>query len=159
LFIVASNEELDNALGDLVLDTSPITLANLVYHGIHIDESIYDINDDRQTFISNAYYQAEVQDALNIVPWLKEIGCDYVMFTGNRMMPELRKNLRDELTKINIVVADNSPSSWPSKPNKNDNETYNVPVVIRFRTSKAIDEPFRVAKTVQLVNSQPIDIK
>jgi hypothetical protein len=49
LFIVAITEQLNEALGDIVLDTKPATIANLVYHGVHIDESIYDINDEKQT--------------------------------------------------------------------------------------------------------------
>jgi hypothetical protein len=158
LFIVASNEELDNALGSIVLDTSPLTITNLIYYGIHIDESVYDTTDERQKFIFNLFYQIEVKDVLNIIPWLTEIGCDYVVFTGNRILPEVRKALKDELSKVNIYV-DDAPV-WSSQHKSND-KIYNLPVVIRFRTARnnGTDEPLKVGKIVQLVNSQPIDIK
>lgn len=158
LFIVACNEQLNNSLGDLVLDTSPSTITQLVYYGIHIDESVYDVADERQKFISNLFYQIEVQDVLNIIPWLTEIGCDYVIFTGNRILPDVRKKLKDEISKLNIHV-DDAPV-W-SKQHKSNDTTYNFPVVIRFRTARdaGTDEPLKVGKIVQLVNSQPIDIK
>jgi hypothetical protein len=158
-YIVATTEQLDEALGDIALDTKPGTIANLVYHGVHIDESIYDINDAKQTFISNRVYEMEVSDVLNIVPWLTEIGCDYVVFTGNRILTDVRKNLRDKLTLAGIRI--DPESKWIYKSKGKESNHYDFPVVIRFRTSRdpSYDEPIRAGKIVQLVNSQPIDIK
>jgi hypothetical protein len=157
LFIVATTEQLDEALCDMVLNTTPITISKLVYHGVHIDESIYDVNDKRQTFISNRVYEMEVSDMLNIVPWLTEIGCDYVVLTGNKILTEVRKRLRDNLKIANIKV--DPETKWITK--SKETSSYNFPVVIRFRTSRDIsyDEPIKAGKIVQLVNSQPIDIK
>ena len=159
LFIVATTERLDEVLGDMVLDTRPITISTLVYHGVHIDESTYDNNDAKQTFISNRVYEMEVSDVLNIVPWLLEIECDYVVFTGNRILTDVRKSLRDELTKAGIRI--DPESKWIYKSKDKESNNYNFPVVIRFRTSREIsyDEPIKAGKIVQLVNSQPIDIK
>ena len=159
LYIVATTEQLDEALGDIVLDTKPTTIANLVYHGVHIDESIYDISDARQAFISNRVYEMEVNDILNIVPWLVDIGCDYVVLTGNRILPESRKSLRDKLLNANIRVEPESKYIYNSK--HKESKHYDFPVAIRFRTSRdpSYDEPIKVGKIVQLVNSQPIDIK
>jgi hypothetical protein len=159
LFIVATTEQLDEALGDMVLDINPTTIANLVYHGVHIDESIYDISDERQKFISNRISEMEVSDVLNIVPWLVEVECDYVVFTGNKILADVRKSLRDALTLAGIRIDPESKWLYNSK-NKEFND-YNFPVVIRFRTSRdpSHDEPTKAGKIVQLVNSQPIDIK
>ena len=159
LFIVSITEQLDEVLGDMILDTTPATVSKLVYHGVHIDESIYDINDERQTFISNRVYEMEVTDVLNIVPWLLEIKCDYVVFTGNRILTEVRKNLRDKLTLAGIRIDPESKWLYNSKTKESNN--YDLPVVIRFRTSRdpSYDEPMKAGKIVQLVNSQPIDIK
>lgn len=159
LYIVATTEQLDEVLGDMVLDTTPAIIANLVYHGVHIDESIYDINDERQTFISNRLYEMEVGDVLNILPWLVEIGCDYVIFTGNRILADVRNSLRDKLTLAGIRI--DPESKWIHKSRDKESIHYNLPVVIRFRTSRdpSYDEPIKVGKVVQLVNSQPIDIK
>ena len=159
LFIVAITEQLDEVLGDMILDTTPAIVSKLVYYGVHIDESIYDINDERQTFISNRVYEMEVTDVLNIVPWLLEIKCDYVVFTGNRILTEVRKNLRDKLTLAGIRIDPESKWLYNSKNKESNN--YDLPVVIRFRTSRdpSYDEPIRAGKIVQLVNSQPIDIK
>ena len=157
LYIVATTEQLDEALGDLVLDTNPSTIAKLVYHGVYIDESIYDVNDERQQFISNRIYNMEVSDALNIVPWLTEIGCDYVVFTGNRILADVRASIREKLLATNIKVE---PEHKWSSQHKSDSNKYDFPVVIRFRTGRdSSDEPIKVGKVVQLVNSQPIDIK
>jgi hypothetical protein len=158
LFIVATTEQLDEALGDMVLNTTPITISKLVYHGVHIDESIYDINDKRQTFISNRVYEMEVSDMLNIVPWLTEIGCDYVVFTGNKILSEFSKSLRYNLEIANIKIY--PETKWITKSKSKETSNYNFPVVIRFRTSNiSYDEPIKAGKIVQLVNSQPIDIK
>jgi len=155
LFITATTEQLDDALGDMVLDTTPTTISKLVYHGVHIDESLYDINDEKQTFISNRVYEMEVTEVLNIVPWLTEIGCDYVMFTGNKILADIRKSLRDSLTLAGIQI--DLETKWVTKSKES---SYNFPVVIRFRTSNiSYDEPIKAGKIVQLVNSQPIDIK
>jgi hypothetical protein len=159
LYIVATTEQLDEALGDMVIDTTPPTLSKLVYHGVHIDKSVYDIDDERQKFISNRVYEMEIIDALNIVPWLVEIGCDYVVFTGNKLLPEVRKTLREKILKANIKI--DLESKWIYNSKEQESNNYNFPVVIRFRTSKdfSYDEPIKAGKIVQLVNSQPIDIK
>jgi hypothetical protein len=157
LFIVATTEQLEEALDNLVLDTSPLTIAKLVYYGVHIDESVYDVNDERQRFISNRVYEMEVSSVLNIVPWLVEVGCDYVVFTGNKILNDVRKTLIDSLSTTNIKIQ--PELNWASKHNS-DSGKYNFPVVIRFRTGRDIDaEPIKVGKVVQLVNSQPIDIR
>jgi hypothetical protein len=156
LYIVSTTEQLDEALGDTVLDTEPSTIAKLTYYGIHIDESIYDSNDARQTFISNRICEMEVNDVLNIVPWLVEIGCDYVVFTGNKILADVRKNLKQQLIDANIIV--DSDATWSNKI-KTDSSKFKFPVAIRFRSAAGYEEPIKVAKVVQLVNSQPIDIK
>jgi hypothetical protein len=159
LYIVATTEQLDEALGDMVLDTTPPTLSKLVYHGVYIDESIYDVGNERQKFISNHVYEMEIIDALNIVPWLVEIGCDYVVFTGNKLLPEVRKTLREKILNANIKI--DLESRWIYNSKEQESNNYNFPVVIRFRTSRdfSYDEPIKAGKIVQLVNSQPIDIK
>jgi hypothetical protein len=159
LYIVATTAQLNEALGGMVLDATPTTISKLVYHGVHIDESIYDINDAKQTFISNRVYEMEVNDVLNIVPWLIEIECDYVVFTGNRILADVRKSLRDKLTLADIKI--DPESKWIYKSKDKEANHYDFPVVIRFRTSRdpSYDEPIKAGKIVQLVNSQPIDIK
>ena len=159
LYIVATTEQLDDALGNMILDTTPAIISKLVYYGVHIDESIYDINDERQTFISNRAYEIEVSDVLNIVPWLVEIECDYVVFTGNRVLADVRKSLRDKLILAGIKI--DPESKWIYKLKDKETTNYDFPVVIRFRTSRdpSYDEPIKAGKIVQIVNSQPIDIK
>jgi hypothetical protein len=143
----------------MVLDTTPTTISKLVYHGVHIDESLYDINDEKQTFISNRVYEMEVTEVLNIVPWLTEIGCDYVVFTGNKILADIRKSLRDSLTLAGIQI--DLETKWLYTLKTIEANNYKFPVVFRFRTSRdpSYDEPIKAGKIVQLVNSQPIDIK
>jgi len=154
LLIAASNSYLDEAVKDIKLDTDPITLSNLVFHGVNIDTELYDTTNERESFFANRFSKVEVSNMLNIVSWLKEINCDHVYFSGSSLIAANISLLRKELKEANITFTDNNVTV---PPNEN---SFKFPVLIKLKSKfGSPNDLFRVGKIIQLVNSQPIDIK
>jgi hypothetical protein len=134
----------------MVLNTDSNTIATLVYHGVTIDESVYDVNDKKQKFIASMVPEVEVSDAPAIVPWLHEIGCDAVYLNSYRYThTEVVKHMIDLLqkTKIDIILEDTIIK-----------KKYNFPVVIGFKNnSSMLTQKF--AKIVRMVDSTLVEIK
>lgn len=153
--IAATNQYVDEATKDLILNDDPLTLSKLAFYGVKIDPSLYD-NSDRMKFIANVHYTMELLDVINIVPWLKEIGCDCVFMSGPSIISQSRQQLIAALRTERIVCID--ATNQFNKPQSV--EQYKFPVVVRFK--KNLDssfDPHKVGKIIQLVNSQPINIK
>lgn len=155
LMIVATNQYIDEALSDIPLNDDPVTLSRLAFYGITIDSSVHD-NSDRMNFISSMHSTMEMVDIINIVPWLKEIGCDCVYMSGPSIISHTKQQLMTLLDaeKIKYFDSVNQFSRTPSTAQ------YDFPVLVRFK--KSLDssfDPYKVGKIIQLVNSQPINIK
>jgi hypothetical protein len=153
LIIAATNNWLDTAIAGIELNREVTTLATLAKFGITIDESVFG-NDLKTKFAGQFYTKIELSAVTKIVPWLTELGCDFVYFSGARFSPEaiqLRKHLLiANINWANIGDIDTIPPV----------SRYKFPIVIRFRFSADTTyEPIKVAKIITLVNSQPIDIK
>ena len=154
MIVAASNAYLDEAIKDIKLDTDPITLSILVFHGINIDSSLYNTNDATESFFANRYNEVEVSNILNIIPWLQEINCDHVYFSGSSLIAANISLLRKKLKEANITYTDSNVSVPP------DEKSFEFPVLIKLKRKFASpNDLFRVGKIIQLVNSQPIDIK
>jgi hypothetical protein len=149
LMLAGLDDVAGELLKDIELNTDGKTLATLIDHGVSIDTSVYDINDPKQVFMSNYFVKHEGKDMLNIIPWLKEIECDMVCISGNTMT----------LTeKVKQFIAQGFPCRIINWATKHDpNEKFNRMVQLIFKTGESIQP--NVAKVVQLVNSQPIEIK
>jgi len=155
LMIVATNQYIDEAITDIPLNDDPFTLSRLAFYGITIDPSLHD-NSDRMKFISSMHSTLEMTDVINIVPWLKEIGCDCVYMSGPSVISHSKQQLTALLAEEKIKYFDtvNQFSRTPSTAQ------YEFPVLVRFK--KSLDssfDPYKVGKIIQLVNSQPINIK
>jgi hypothetical protein len=151
LFIVATNESLDQSLGDMVLNNDAVTLAKLVHFGVVIDESVYNSADTKQLFMANMFCKVEIVDALNIIPWLVELNCDFVHIPHTSLFAETKKNIKQALYTAKI------PCTNDIKPVIGK---YEFPVTIRFKSNgDTASEPLKVGKIIQLVNSQPVDVK
>jgi hypothetical protein len=151
LFIVASNSNLDEALGDIVLSSNPTTLAKLVHYGVTIDKSVFEHADAKTLFMANMFCKVELSDALNIIPWLVELKCDYVHMATTNLFAETRKSIKQALTEVNIPFSNDL---------KFDKRKHEFPVTIRFKSNvDTSTEPFKVGKIIQLVNSQPVEVK
>ena len=153
--IAASNQYVDEATQHLTLNDDSVTLARLAFYGVDIDSSVYD-NSDRMKFITNVHSTIEMVDAINIIPWLKEIGCDCVYMAGPSVINHSRQELTAALRQERIVCIDSS-NQFNKAPSPSQ---YEFPVLVRFK--KSLDssfDPYKVGKIVQLVNSQPVNIK
>lgn len=150
--IIASiNESLDNALGDKNIDE--MSIAEIASYGIHIEVG----NDPKEKFMAEINTTVEVDDLLNIVPWLQEMNCDMVYFSGSSNSPTIpiKKQFIDELKNLKIQYIDTG--IYTIVPPATD---FNTPVLIRFKKSLDIMfDPYKVSKIVHLVNSKAIDIK
>jgi hypothetical protein len=150
LMIVAINDYLNQALGSMVLNTDSKTLATLVYHGVKIDDSVYDINDIKQVFMANMFIDIELKIINQLVPWLKEIDCDAVFLYKLHLYKKQMDELVDALTEANIdVVLENSPTK----------KKYDFPVILRFKTIRDAFEINKVGKNIKIVDSTPVEVK
>ncbi|MFY8211799.1 MAG: hypothetical protein ACOVLB_03970 [Candidatus Nanopelagicus sp.] len=151
LLIAASNEWLDAAISDIKLNTDLVTLAILAHYGITIDTSLYDASQPKEYFMANYCPKIETIDVSNIIPWLTELGCTHVYFSETQL--KYRETIMDDLAKAGITCSIIN--------GKTDNNTETrFPVSIRSRSSgQKTRDPIKVVKNIQLVNSQPINIK
>jgi hypothetical protein len=153
LIIMASNESLHDSLGDLKIDTDLNTLAMLASRGVLIDESLYDINNERSKFFVKQSYTAEIENIKDIALWIKEVGADHVLMVGAPLVVANRRKIIDDLEKYNIGYTDLNVQVI------DDTKKYKFSILLKFKTSVKARPPKNVCKIVNFVNSQPIDIK
>jgi hypothetical protein len=152
LLIAASNQSLDDALYGFSLSVEPTALAYLTKHGVTISSDL--INDDVQAFASTFFNKVEITEALNIVPLIAKLGFDYVYLSGSAASP-IRRELKRQLMLENITVGEPDVYGRPPEDFKKSTNS----VIIKFRLAEDFFAPHRVGKIIQLVNSQPINIK
>lgn len=151
LLIVASNECLDEAISDIKLDTDLVTLAILAHYGITIDTNLYDASHPKEYFMANYCPTIETIDVSNMIPWLAELGCNHVYLSEREIYS--RKTFMDDLASAGITT------SVINGKTDNQIETQ-FPVSMRSKlTGQNTRDPIKVVKNIQLVNSQPINIK
>lgn len=154
LYIVGMNSALNDALGNIELNTDLKTLAILASYGIVIDDSLYD-KDKLSDYISaNAILTAEQSNIKNVVAVLKELNCDMVYITGTGLLNVARKIVIEEL------IAENIPFSDLTSEVIDIYKNCQFPVIIKIRKNMNNDnEPCKVCKVINIVNSLPIEIK
>jgi hypothetical protein len=162
LYIVGANQYVMDAIKDIDLNTELPTLSNLARYGITIsDELILEISNadtvEKVNFAASFNPILELNTSEMMVPWLVELGCDHVYLSASSKMTKFtHENLLNALKEVKIPVYD---LDNPSKNSLSKNNL-NYPVIIRLRsTVSQFNEPNKVAKIVQLVNSQPVDLK
>jgi hypothetical protein len=154
LYIVAINEPLNEALGEMTLAEDITTFKKLSSRGVHIDSSFYD-NDKKLKFVCEAITEVEQSDTTDMVKWLKEIKCQMVYLVGGGSINLIKKKVIELLTDAQINYCDTSITVIPKS---NPNQEY--PILIKFKKNFETDsEPVKVSKVVYLVNSSPIEIK
>jgi len=154
LFIASTNQALHDALADIELSTDPATLAKLVTYGVTISDEVIDPTNKEQVFASTFFNKVEVTEALNIVPLIIKLGFNYAYLSGSTTSP-IRRELKTQLMMANIDVGE--PDAYGRVPD--DFKNSSNPVIIRFRLAEDFYIPAKVGKIIQLVNSQPINIK
>jgi hypothetical protein len=161
LYIVGSNQYVIEATKDIELNTELTTLSNLARYGIIIsDELILEVATEetveKVNFAASFKPILELNTSEMIVPWLLELGCDYVYLSASSQMSKFTQaNLLSAIKEAKIPFYDLDGNIKPPPKKK-----YKFPVIIRFRTTVGqFNDPYPVAKIVQLVNSQPVDLK
>ena len=150
-YIMASNSALAEALGDIILNTDVHTLNMLAWHGVAIDESIYE-NTPKNKFAASMKIDVEQSNLLDIIPWLKELGCDMVYIGGSSILTNTIVNFKKQLANNDIDSGD--------LIRRSSNKKYSFPVILYLKQN--LNEYYsvpKVAKIMQVVNSEAIDIK
>jgi hypothetical protein len=151
--ISCSNSGLDNSIQHIKLNTELTTLAELVRYGIHIDESI--LLTDEERFAGSYNPKVELTNICDIVPWLKNIKCDYVTVSGVGLSTSVKfkNDLKQALELAGIRYNDSGRMMIHDNTSK-----YKFPVVIKFKLINDTDHA-NTAKVINVVNSQPVNLE
>ena len=151
--IACTNKALDESIKHITLNTELPTLAELVRHGIVIDDSI--MRTDEERFAGSYNPKVELTNICDIVPWLKIIKCDYVSVSGVGLSTNVKfKNeLKQSLELAGIRYNDTGGFMLQDNMSK-----YKFPVVIKFKLISDTDHA-NTAKVINVVNSQPINLE
>lgn len=154
LYISALNEYLNDALSTLELNTEPATLATLALHGVDVDiDELH--NDPKLLFAAEFNPVIEKTQIAQIIPWLKELGCEIVLVHGS-MSNAYPSNMTDMFKRHDIKTQDiNIFRTLPREIYK----SHKFPVAIRTRSTDSRDYDGIISKSIRIVNSEPISIK
>jgi hypothetical protein len=151
--IACTNKALDKSIKHITLNTELSTLAELVRYGIEIDDSI--LLTDEERFAGSYNPKVELTNICDIVPWLKNIKCDYVSVSGIGLSSNLKfkNDLKQSLEIAGIKYNDSGRMMIHDNLSK-----YKFPVVIKFKLISDTDHA-NTAKVINVVNSQPINLE
>ena len=151
--IAATNSALDNAIQHIKLNTELTTLSELVRYGIEVDESI--LLTDEERFAGSYNPKVELSTICDIVPWLKNIKCDYVSVSGVGLSTSVKfkNDLKQALELAGIRYNDSGRMMIHDNMSK-----YKFPVVIKFKLIHDTDHA-NTAKVINVVNSQPVNLE
>jgi len=151
--IASTNDALDKAIAHIPLNTELKTLAELTRYGIVVDESL--LITDEEYFAASYNPQVELESLGDIVPWLSNIGCDYVYVSGSGLTSavKMKNDFKTNLSNAGIQYADTIKFIRPNT------EKYKFPVSVRFRLITDFNEPANLAKVINIVNSQPVNLE
>jgi len=151
--IASTNSGLDSAIQHIKLNTELTTLAELVRYGIDIDESL--LLTDEEIFAGSYNPKIELTNICDIVPWLKNIKCDYVSVSGVALSTNVKfkNDLKQSLELAGIRYNDSSGFMLHDSMSK-----YKFPVIIKFKLINDTDHA-NTAKVINVVNSQPINLE
>ena len=153
LYILATNQALEESLGNMVLAEDSNTFITLATHGVTIDPEFYE-NNSRLKFMAEAVTTIEVSNIDDLILWLEEMNCDMVYLSGSSSSINLSK------IKLSSCLQESSVPHVDSRMSTVDSREYKRPVLIKFKKNvEVIYDPTKVAKIIYLVNSNPIDIK
>ena len=150
LYIIASNEYLETALGDLKLTEDESTFVTLTKYGVTIDSEF--CTNDELRFKYNPIVDAEQSKLLEWIGWLKSINCDMVYLSGVSVISLLKKKTIEVLDELDIPYTDLTHSVPVDK--------YKFPVLIKFKKNAETSfDPNKIYKIINIVNSTPINVK
>jgi len=164
LYILASNEALDNALGDMQLNTTLPILAQLVAYGITIDhwliqELTRETGKDTPAhtqllFATSRQFNHEKSDLMGLKPLLESVDCDLVMLSKLFLSPA-NESLDELATYLGIPAKVSTSISTVHKVDKN----YTMPIAIRSGKIGIYGAGNMFAsKTIIIVDSSPVKL-
>lgn len=174
LLIAAHNDILANAIKDIPIDYSLASFAKLAYYGIEISsEVILDANNQLGGSPETLRYlnfaitrnpKFEIAEPELLARLLKQIGCDFVLIFNFRLN-DGHHSIIDCLKRQNIecicISTDNDIKAIVKGKGKTLTEMVNdakLPVQLNFKRF-SIYEYTSIAKTVNMVDSRPIETK
>lgn len=151
--IACTNTALDKAIEHLPLNTELHTLAELARYGITIDNNI--LLTEEEQFAAQYNPKIEISNLADIVPWLKNINCDCVYVSGMSLntMINQKYQFKNAVIDAGIKYMDNPKFTTQRQLN------YKFPVAIRLRMVPDFNEPTNLAKIINVVNSQPVNLE
>lgn len=154
LYILGMNQALNDALGDIVLNTELKTLATIAGYGVTIDKNLYDSNTLAENIACNYVTTVEQSAAKEMVDILYTLGCDVVYISGAGLLNIAKKAIVHELSEKQIKFVDMNLAV-------DSGSNYKFPVMIKLRKNVlGVDQdPYKVCKVIHIVNSLPIEIK
>jgi hypothetical protein len=155
-YVVATNDALMEAISHITLNDEPYNIARLVRMGINIDKSL--ITDKKISLAADNAPSIEQFDIGTIIDYLLSIKADMVIlaewFGPNKgFIMELANNLN--ANKIEHVLV----KSKRVNDFNIDLRKYEMPVKINLGIWQNDNRLLYLGKTINLVNSNPIDIK
>ena len=156
LYLIAGlNSALDEALGDIKLNSDPTIISMMVEYGIKVDQSVIEDSEELK-FLSSYTVEVDISDINEMVEWLKKVGCDavYVLDRGMNSTTygiDLKKKfIKEGIAYRNTHQDSDSKFNYPVSISIHDMHMYKHYISIH-------DAKFK--KYIKLVNSKPIDIK
>jgi hypothetical protein len=157
-YVVATNDALMEAISHFTLNNEPHNIARLVRMGINIDKSL--ITDKKISLAVDKAPSIEQFDIGTIIDYLLLIKADMVILTewfgpNKDFVMELANNLK--ANKIEHILV--KSTRVPELNIRNDLRKYEMPVKINLGIWQSDNKLMYLGKTINLVNSEPIDIK
>jgi hypothetical protein len=150
LYIAASNQYLESALGDLKLTEDESTLVTLTKYGVTISPEFCET--DKLKFMYDPIVEVEQSKLQEWIGWLKLMNCDMVYLSNVGSISLSKKKTIEVLEDFSIPYTDLSHAVPSGK--------YNFPVLIKFKKYTEFNSELKeVYKFISVVNSAPVDVK
>jgi hypothetical protein len=153
-YIAASNENLQNAIRDIPLNSDVKTISLLAEYGIAVDQELIK-SDNRLLFASQFFTRVDYDSTENIVQRLKDIECDCAIF-ANRHYTAVGNTLYTDLIKEGFhvtIIHDKLNLDLEYKKVKR-------PVMIKFLVNYLpLDYSLNIKKVIKITNSLPVYVK
>jgi hypothetical protein len=150
LIIAGCNSIIGEIVKDMELSLESNLLFNLNKLGIDIDPTI--ISDyPKLQFAANNVYEAEIIDAENIIGWMKNLGCEYVVIGRGLRTALNQEQLASTIEKYGMKPV--GPLSYGKLPD-------GVCMMLQHTSNVGIHSfSGNISKTVVLKDSRPIEVQ
>jgi len=172
LMIASTNESLDEALKDITFNTDLSTISLLASYGVGLSKTLAkeifeemggtDEAQKRLIFALSVQAKCERSEVHKLYDWLRDIKCDHVifssMYTTNTGIDEYEEMIKQFDLPYTITIPGKKTATNITQDLVD--RKYKNPVLIKFNSFsyRGLGSMF-ASKVVELVNSNPIEIK